>query len=177
MRDAFGGVFTMNFLLVFLFIFVAFTAVSLNYAKAFKVKNAVIDFVEQNEIHSLNAVYINDKLSGLDSIIERMDYNIECTNMGLDEGQIIDDEKVVGYCYKGIALFLKNTEEINSINNETKENEKVATKITYIVTTKANWDLGALNKILALGGKQENSKGYIRGSWTVNGEANVVIQE
>jgi len=43
MRDAFGGVFTMNLLLVFIFIFVAFAAVSLNYAKAFKVKNSIID--------------------------------------------------------------------------------------------------------------------------------------
>ena len=54
MRDAFGGVFTMNMLLVFIFIYVAFSAVSLTYAKAFRVKNHVIDYIEQNEIIDLD---------------------------------------------------------------------------------------------------------------------------
>ena len=49
-------------------------------------------------------------------------------------------------------------------------------KIKYQVSTGANWNLGALNKILALGGKKENSEEYIIGSWTINGEANVITQ-
>ena len=65
MRDAFGGVFTMNLLLVFIFIYVAVTAVSLNYAKAFRAKNAVIDFIEQKEVTDL------DKMFGLFSSDER----------------------------------------------------------------------------------------------------------
>ena len=43
MRDSFGGVFMTNLFLVFIFIYVAFTAVSLNYAKAFKVKNKTLN--------------------------------------------------------------------------------------------------------------------------------------
>ena len=54
MRDAFGGVFMMRLMLAFIFIFVAFSAVSLNYAKAFRVKNKVIDVVEQMEIQNIN---------------------------------------------------------------------------------------------------------------------------
>ena len=54
MRDAFGGIFMIRLMLVFVFIFVAFTAISLNYAKAFRIKNKVIDFVEQEEIMDLD---------------------------------------------------------------------------------------------------------------------------
>ena len=61
MRDAFGGVFTMNLLLVFIFIFVAFSAVSLNYAKAFKLKNDIIDFIETNEIIDLSSKTMEKK--------------------------------------------------------------------------------------------------------------------
>lgn len=177
MRDAFGGVFTMNFLLVFIFIFVAFTAVSLNYAKAFKVKNAVIDFVEQNEISSIDATSISGKLSKLDRIIAEMGYNVSCANIGYQSGPIIVDSEAKGYCYKGIAILFMEKTNIKSMDEDTEENVTVAEKITYKIYTGANWNLGALNKILALGGKPQDSEEYIQGTWTINGEANVVIQK
>ena len=54
MRDAFGGIFMFNLFIVFIFIFVAFSAVSLTYAKAFRLKNSLISYVEEKEIISLN---------------------------------------------------------------------------------------------------------------------------
>ena len=39
MREAFGGAFTIKLMLIFLAIYIAFIAVALNYAKAFRVKN------------------------------------------------------------------------------------------------------------------------------------------
>ena len=56
MRDAFGGTFMIQIFIVFILIYICFTAMSLNYAKAFRVKNAVIDFVETNEISSLKTL-------------------------------------------------------------------------------------------------------------------------
>ena len=50
MRDAFGGEFMIRLFLVFIFIYIMFSAVSLNYAKAFRLKNSVIDYLEKNEI-------------------------------------------------------------------------------------------------------------------------------
>jgi len=167
MRDAFGGVFTMNFLLVFIFIYVAFTAVSLNYAKAFKVKNAVIDFVEQNEISSLNRTYFDDKLSQLDEIVERMDYNVTCASINASEGETKVDMSVQSYCYKGIKIAIIESTDVEGTDKR---------KIKYQVSTGANWNLGVLNKILALGGKKENEEEYIYGSWTINGEANVTTK-
>lgn len=49
MRDAFGGAFLIKLFLIFLGIYVAFMAVALNYAKAFKVKNYIINVIEQYE--------------------------------------------------------------------------------------------------------------------------------
>ena len=49
MRDAVGGTFMIYVFLIFLAVYITFTAVALNYAKAFRVKNSVIDIIEQNE--------------------------------------------------------------------------------------------------------------------------------
>ena len=56
MRDAFGGAFMIKIFLVFIIIYVGFTALSLNYAKAFKVKNKIIDYLEVNEITGLEGL-------------------------------------------------------------------------------------------------------------------------
>ena len=105
MRDAFGGVFMTNLFLVFIFIYVAFTAVSLNYAKAYRVKNHIIDFVEQSEIKNLDeyfgtGVATKDK-SKLDAIIANASYHKNCsiTTKTTIYGK-------TGYCYKGV-IFLK----------------------------------------------------------------------
>ena len=168
MRDAFGGVFTMNLLLVFIFIFVAFSAVSLNYAKAFRLKNDVIDFVETNEINNLSATKMQSKEDELNKIISKDNYNKSCETLGdllgltnLKEGEYKKNDQLVGYCYQGVYISYSN--ENTQLN-----------KIKYNITVAADWNLGALNKILVLGGEQENSRGTIAGSWTITGEAVVI---
>lgn len=49
MRDAFGGTFMMYVFIIFLTVYCVFIAIAFNYAKAFRVKNKVIDIIEQNE--------------------------------------------------------------------------------------------------------------------------------
>lgn len=49
MRDAFGGAFSIKLMLIFLMLYVAFICVALNYARAFRVKNRIINIVEQYE--------------------------------------------------------------------------------------------------------------------------------
>ena len=49
MRDSFGGTFMIYLLLIFLAVYIAFVAVAFNYARAFKVKDKVMDIIEQNE--------------------------------------------------------------------------------------------------------------------------------
>lgn len=49
MKEATGSTFMIYVLLIFLAVYITFVAVALNYAKAFRVKNSVIDIIEQNE--------------------------------------------------------------------------------------------------------------------------------
>ena len=63
MRDAFGGEFMIRLFLVFIFIYIMFSAVSLNYAKAFRLKNSVIDYLEKNEILDIKNIDCEGQLS------------------------------------------------------------------------------------------------------------------
>ena len=166
MRDAFGGVFMARLMLVFIVVYVAFTAVSFKYAKSFRVKNKVIDFVEQNQILDLDLFFNkgnNSSLSNLNEVLLAADYNVTCNALGLNDGNIVDQqtEKVVGYCYNGIVIT----------KNEQKSDENT---IYYTINTYANWELGFLNNILALGGRDPNSEKSIGGRWKITGEAIVV---
>jgi len=49
MRESFGGAFMIKLVLVFIIIYVSFMAVAVNYAKAFRVKNQIINILEQNQ--------------------------------------------------------------------------------------------------------------------------------
>lgn len=163
MRDAFGGVFMTNLFLVFIVIYVAFTAVSLNYAKAFRIKNQIIDYIEENEITELTSAKI--ETSKLKKILSDANYNQTCN----DEGPIVSsDGKTIGYCYSGIVILKESEETISGTKSKI---------IKYNVSTYADWDLGTLNKILALGNRSENSEEYVTGTWAITGEATVVAKK
>ena len=171
MRDAFGGVFMMRLLLVFIVVLVAFTAISFKYAKSFKVKNQVIDFIEQNQVIDIDNFFNQGsraKINELDSILAAAEYDVSCSDTPYSEGNIIDDDthKVIGYCHNGVVI-IKNYAK-------SKETETDNVKIsTYDIYTYAHWNLGVLNTILALGGKDPNSEKPLGGFWEISGEATV----
>ena len=49
MSESFGGAFIIKLILVFIVIYITFMGVAVNYAKVFRVKNHVINIVEQNQ--------------------------------------------------------------------------------------------------------------------------------
>ena len=163
MRDAFGGVFMIRLMLVFVFIFVAFTAISLNYAKAFRVKNKVIDFIEQQEILDLDAFFTSansKKLEKLDRILDAAKYNKECQKVNVNGKIATEGGAPSAYCYRGIII--EQDEIIDGLT------------IRYNIYTYADWNLGSLNMILALGGQSPNSEHVINGAWEITGSAKVV---
>lgn len=163
MRDAFGGVFMFNLFIVFIYILVAFSAISLTYAKAFRLKNELITYVEEQEIISLNLD--NKKLEGIDKIIQNAKYHKTCDSLAHNEGKSTSSEgKVDGYCYKGIILRIKDgyPKKIEGTNSKL---------IIYEVVTYADWNLGVMNKLLAISGRNGES---INGFWEIVGEARVV---
>ncbi len=163
MREAFGGVFMMRLMLVIVFIFIAFTAISLNYAKAFRIKNKVIDFVEQQETFDLDTLFAGgngSKLAKLDKILDDSNYNKECRKVNANGKIPTEAGAPKAYCYRGIIV-----EENGIINNRT---------IKYNVYTYADWNLGFLNLVFALGGKDANSEHVVNGAWEISGTATVV---
>ena len=55
----------------------------------------------------------------------------------------------------------------------TKENYRV---IRYKVKTYADLNIGALNKLLLLTSQQDEADKVVNGTWTINGEAKVVLK-
>lgn len=49
MKDAFGATYYIGFALFFIALFASMLAVALNYSKAFRVKNTIISYIEENE--------------------------------------------------------------------------------------------------------------------------------
>ena len=159
MRDAFGGVFTMRLMIVFIFILVAFTAISLNYAKAFRIKNKVIDVLEQEQVADLAKLYSSTNSNGLNkinAILATANYNKTCSQ----EGIISSDGEPKVLCYRGIII-----EELSTSS----------TLVKYNVKTYAGWDISSLNLIVRLSNDNSIKEEVIGGTWEINGEANVRI--
>ena len=49
MREAVGGTFLFNLMIIFIFFFAAFLAIAINYSQAFRIKNQIINYIEQYE--------------------------------------------------------------------------------------------------------------------------------
>ena len=166
MRDAFGGVFMIRLMLVFIVIYVAFGALSLNYAKAFKIKNKVISYIEENNIQN----FCNEEeLSNLGRMLDQYHSIVECDsskyNTSTPCAYDIKSDITTTYCYHGVRI-----EELENLNNETKN----ISITNYKVSTFASWNLNFMNKILMLSGRSPHAGDVINGSWEITGKAKVI---
>ena len=103
MRDAVGGTFMIRVFLIFLATYIVFIGIALNYAKAFSVKNKVIDIIEQNE--GISSFTSDDTLDQIGTYLNNMHY-------GSNFGDNIDDSK----CYTSVSNTYEK-ENIYYINN------------------------------------------------------------
>ena len=137
MRDAFGGAFMIKLFLVFIIIYVSFTALALNYAKAFKVKNKIIEYIETNEtvdFSNMTAAELMNMQSFFDNEIHgNMNYfaTLNCSGSEI-------------YCQNGIKI-----EEKGSATNTAGK--------YYRVTTAFGWNINFFNVISALDNKQNQA--------------------
>lgn len=60
MRESIGGTWTMQIVIVFILFFVAFITLTINYTRAFKVKNEVINIIEREEGLTMDATSNTD---------------------------------------------------------------------------------------------------------------------
>lgn len=70
MRESFGGAFMIKLVLIFIVIYVSFMAVAINYAKAFRVKNNVINILEQSQFE------LGDSITEIDDYLSNVPYNL-----------------------------------------------------------------------------------------------------
>ena len=119
MRDAFGGAFMIRLFLVFIFIYMFFTAIALNYARAFKVKNKVIDYLEDNEIVTISKMNAKEFENMSDyfenEILGTLNYRLPKSEMNC---QNTTDEV---YCDNGIRITqidVKSTKSDNLLKSQ-----------------------------------------------------------
>ena len=104
MREAIGGTWLTQLVIVIMFIFVAFLALSINYSKAFRVKNEVISIIEKKE-----GITQNNNANGSIFLINKF-----LANNGYN---------TVGKCEVGSYGFLTNNVTATLIDNRNKNNK------------------------------------------------------
>lgn len=91
MRESIGGTWIFSLVIIFIVLFSGYLAVSVNYSKAFKVKNGIVAIIEENE-------GLNSKAEGeIRSYLNSMGYYV----YGSCNTNASGDEKETGYEPKG----------------------------------------------------------------------------
>ena len=97
MRESIGGTWLLGFVVLFIVLFSAYLAVSINYTKAFKVKNQIINIIEENEGFTTSVGDVTSKtpeqLKSSSKTEDKIDESA-CPDGNLYEG---------GYCVKKIS--------------------------------------------------------------------------
>lgn len=102
MRDAIGGVFTIQIILVFMIIINAYLAFSVNYTKAFRIKNNIVAILEQQEGFTTNGT--SSAAGQIEKIMTDTGYNVDkgvidrCGSK--NDGYVAVYNNAGGYCLK-----------------------------------------------------------------------------
>ena len=86
MSESFGGAFIIKLILVFIVIYITFMGVAVNYAKVFRVKNHVINIVEQNQFDIGVTKERQDMYRIVDTYLSSVPYDL---NGNLSLGMIV----------------------------------------------------------------------------------------
>ena len=162
MRDAFGGEFMIRVFFIFILIYILLTAVVLNYAKAYKVKNLVISYLEENEITDMEnmpaevAQAMNDYFEK--ELVGSYQYTFPITSIKCDN----DDNE---YCLEpGI--------KITQIEKPSGANKM---GIYYKVSTYVGYNIGFLKLIKAANEPVDGSPQT--GYWEISGETRPIVRK
>ena len=113
MRDAVGGTFMIYVLIIFLSVYIVFVAVAFNYARAFRVKNKVLDIIEQNEgIDNTEWTDQSGVIGKINTYLGQMSYYVDLNKISNNNNDNLHCYKK-GYCIEEYSL--NSTDEINSV--------------------------------------------------------------
>ena len=170
MRDAFGGAFMIKIFIVFIFVYICLTAMALNYAKAFKVKNEIITYLETNEITDVCKMNIEEIKTMEDffenELVGKRGYNVSEHGTCQKNGPKYDPNtnECIGYCYSsGIDIDIAG----KAVNTE---------GIYYNVSTYMSWGIPFLNNLLKLNGNNVERETKT-GLWTISGQTRLIVRD
>ena len=159
MRDAFGGTFTIQILLVFIIIYVGFIGIAINYGRAFRIKNSIIDFLEENQIINLAQTSNGENVveKGIKEILNNANYNNSavCKNF---------TNTTTKKCVNGVIIQQNFIDKKNGV-----------THVYYTVNTYIGYNLGFLNSLLSLTRDKDKSQKSIAGYFRISGETKVLV--
>ncbi len=106
MKEAIGNASVFNLVIIFLGIMIALIVASLNYTKAFKVKNSIVDFIEKydagysDENRGVIDGQINEFLSQIGYRTNNGGVNSNCPNVdgAQNGGDAVNGTSVYNYC-------------------------------------------------------------------------------
>ena len=178
MRDAFGGAFMIRLFLVFIIIYMFLTAIAINYAKAFKVKNGVIDYLEDNEIYDVSglssAALDNMERHFENEILGKLNYYQDTSSMNCRNSTTCGAATgcIVAYCQNGIKI-----EQISpTITGEDRYIETNKLGVYYRVTTYFTWSTPFIKALSSLGGGDPNGRTAV-GIWEISGETRPIVRQ
>lgn len=98
MREAIGGTYLVKMFMLFLVIYVIFIAMALNYAKAFKTKNGIIDSIEVYE------GYNDLSKAAIEEFLDKVGYNVPTQGPGGSYASENPDARCFdrGYCIEEV---------------------------------------------------------------------------
>jgi len=100
MRDAFGGTFLMYLMMIMVVVFVTFMAETLKYVQAYRVKNTIINYIEEYE--GFNDVVIG-LLENENGYLDRTGYSGYTETGFTTKPQNTNDK----YCSRGYCVILE----------------------------------------------------------------------
>lgn len=145
MREAIGNVFIINFVIVFVGIFIFFFAGSLAYTKAFKVKNKIINIIEERGGYDSTSddlkIEITDYLKDAGYRIVSTDSCPERDGMTLVNGSNGNNNIINGYLY---CVWKSNNE------SEVETDDKSGRGTYYGVQTYMYFDIPIIGQTITI---------------------------
>lgn len=136
MRDAIGGSMVIQIIIIFLLIINSYLAFTVNYTKAFRVKNGIISIIERNEGLNEQAKEQIENLMKVNTYSVSRDYLNKCGSGGLT-GYRSMQNTYGGFCYK-VTPIDKTGGSAGNLQYQGTE---------YSVMTFVNLNIPILNKI------------------------------
>ncbi len=136
MSDAVGGTVNIVLIAVFMVLVSGYMAFNVSYVKAFKVKNRIIDLIEQYEGNCKPGDGTNKCTKYIHSYMNEIGYN---TKIMTKSGYKCDTLK--GYC-------IKEVKSPESVSSSSKTKTSGDTKYYYKVITQVNIDIPIMNSLM-----------------------------